>query len=43
VLDCEATEVLRSLFRKALDEDELSQLSELLGRLPGVGAGSCAG
>ncbi len=37
------TEVLRSLFRKALDEDELSQLSELLGRLPGVGAGSCAG
>ena len=32
---------LRSLFRDALNEDEIAQLSELLGRLPGVGAGSC--
>ena len=36
------TERLRSLFRDALSEDEVAQLSELLGRLPGVGAGSCA-
>jgi DNA-binding MarR family transcriptional regulator len=36
-------EVLRSLFEGALDENEVAQLSELLGRLPGVGAGSCAG
>ncbi|MHB1243769.1 MAG: MarR family winged helix-turn-helix transcriptional regulator [Gaiellaceae bacterium] len=36
-------EVLRSLFRGALSGDEVAQLSELLGRLPGVGAGSCAG
>jgi DNA-binding MarR family transcriptional regulator len=34
---------LRSHFREALSEDEVEQLSELLGRLPGVGAGSCAG
>lgn len=34
---------LRSLFRDTLSEDEVAQLSELLGRLPGVGAGSCAG
>ena len=37
------TERLRSLFRGTLDEDEVAQLSELLGRLPGVGPGSCAG
>lgn len=37
------SELLRSLFRGALDEGEVAQLSELLGRLPGVGAGSCAG
>lgn len=37
------TERLRTLFRKALSEDEVEQLSELLGRLPGVGPGSCAG
>ena len=36
-------ERLRSLFRDTLSEDEVAQLSELLGRLPGVGAGSCAG
>jgi len=45
-LECvrvEHTELLRSLFRGALSEDEVAQLSELLGRLPGVGAGSCAG
>lgn len=35
------TERLRSLFRDALSEDEVEQLSELLGRLPGVGPGSC--
>ena len=34
---------LRSLFRDTLNEDEVVQLSELLGHLPGVGAGSCAG
>jgi DNA-binding MarR family transcriptional regulator len=33
---------LRDHFRRSLSEDELVQLSELLGRLPGVGAGSCA-
>ncbi|MEJ7567041.1 MAG: MarR family winged helix-turn-helix transcriptional regulator [Gaiellaceae bacterium] len=37
------TERLRSLFRGALSEDEVAQLSELLGRLPGVGPGACAG
>ena len=37
------TSRLRSLFHDALSEDEVVQLSELLGRLPGVGAGSCAG
>ena len=45
-LECvrvEHTELLRSLFRGALTDDEVAQLSELLGRLPGVGAGSCAG
>ena len=36
-------ELLRAHFREALDDDELQQLSELLGRLPGVGAGSCTG
>lgn len=33
---------LRGLFRDALSEDEVEQLSELLGKLPGVGPGSCA-
>ena len=37
------TEVLRERFRGALSEAEVAQLSELLGRLPGVGAGSCTG
>jgi len=37
------TEHLRALFRHALSEDEVEQLSELLGRLPGVGPGSCTG
>ncbi len=37
------TKRLRSLFRGTLSEDEVAQLSELLGRLPGVGPGSCAG
>jgi DNA-binding MarR family transcriptional regulator len=44
-LECvgaEHTELLRSLFGGALDGDELVQLNELLGRLPGVDAGSCA-
>ena len=36
-------ELLRAHFREALDDDELGQLTELLGRLPGVGAGSCTG
>jgi len=27
----------------SLSEDEVEQLSELLGKLPGVGAGSCTG
>jgi len=43
-LECvrvEHAELLRSLFRGALADDEVAQLSELLGRLPGVGAGSC--
>lgn len=43
-LECvrvEHTALLRSLLRSALTEDEVTQLSELLGRLPGVGAGSC--
>lgn len=38
----EHTEVLRGFFRGALDDDEVAQLVELLGKLPGVGAGSCA-
>ena len=33
---------LRSLFRETLAEEEVAQLSELLGRLPGVGPGDCA-
>ncbi len=35
------TQRLRALFRDTLSEDEVEQLSELLGKLPGVGAGSC--
>jgi DNA-binding MarR family transcriptional regulator len=34
-------ERLRLLFRGTLSEGEVGQLSELLGKLPGVGAGSC--
>jgi DNA-binding MarR family transcriptional regulator len=44
-LDCVGAshaERLRGLFRGTLTEDEVGQLSELLGKLPGVGAGSCA-
>ena len=37
------TKLLRSLFRDTMSEDEVAQLSELLSRLPGVGAGSCVG
>ena len=37
------TKRMQELFRGALSEDEVTQLSELLGRLPGVGAGSCTG
>jgi DNA-binding MarR family transcriptional regulator len=43
-LECvgaEHTELLRSLFRGALGDDEVAQLNDLLGRLPGVGPGSC--
>ena len=45
-LDCVGashTERLRRLFRDTLSEDEVEQLSELLGKLPGVGPGSCVG
>ena len=45
-LDCVGvthTKVMRSLFQGSLDEDEVAQLSELLGKLPGVGEGSCSG
>jgi DNA-binding MarR family transcriptional regulator len=35
--------LLRSHFHAALSEDEVGQLSDLLGRLPGVGSGSCVG
>ena len=34
---------LQELFRDRLDAEEVEQLSELLGKLPGGGAGSCAG
>ena len=36
------TERLRHLFRETLSENEVKQLSELLGKLPGVGLGDCA-
>ena len=36
------TKRLQSLFGDALSQDEVAQLSELLGRLPGVGAGCTA-
>lgn len=45
-LECVAVnhaELLRSLFRDALDEDEVAQLAELLGRLPGVDPRPCLG
>ena|SRR5688572_19379358 len=41
-LRADHTELLRSLFRDSLDEDEVAQLAELLGRLPGVEDGFCA-
>ena len=44
LLDCVGashTARLRELFRGSLSEAEVEQLSELLGKLPGVGAGSC--
>ncbi len=44
LLDCVGvshTARLRTLFRDSLSEAEVEQLSELLGKLPGVGAGSC--
>jgi DNA-binding MarR family transcriptional regulator len=34
---------LQQLFGDRLEPDEVAQLSELLGKLPGVGAGDCAG
>ena len=34
---------LQELFSDRLDQAEVERLSELLGKLPGVGAGSCAG
>jgi DNA-binding MarR family transcriptional regulator len=45
-LECvrvEHTGVLRSLFRGALTAEEVAQLAELLGKLPGVGPEPCAG
>ena len=41
-LRADHVELLRSLFRDSLDEEEVAQLSELLGRLPGVEEGLCA-
>jgi DNA-binding MarR family transcriptional regulator len=44
-LECvgvEYAERLRALFAGRLDEDEVGTLTELLGKLPGVGAGDCA-
>jgi DNA-binding MarR family transcriptional regulator len=38
----EHAEVLRSLFCGTLAEEELAQLAELLGRLPGAGTSGCA-
>ena len=35
-------DLLRAHFRDALDDDEVIQLTELLGRLPGVEEGFCA-
>jgi len=43
-LDCvgvEHSKALRGLFGDVLDEDELAQLSDLLGRLPGVAEANC--
>ena len=34
---------LRAIFESALSDAEVDQLQELLGRLPGVGSGSCTG
>ena len=36
-------DLLRAHFRDALDDDEVIQLTELLGRLPGVDNGACTG
>ncbi len=41
-LRADHVELLRSLFRDSLGDDEIAQLSELLGRLPGVEEGLCA-
>ena len=43
-LECVAVnhaELLRPIFRNALEEDEVAQLAALLGKLPGAGAGAC--
>lgn len=45
-LECVAVnhaKLLRTLFREALDEDEVLQLAELLARLPGVDPAPCSG
>lgn len=45
VIDCVGarhTEVLRSLFGRGLDAEEVEQLGELLGRLPGVEGATCS-
>lgn len=34
---------LQEILRQTLSEEDVSDLSHLLGKLPGVGAGSCAG
>ncbi|MBA2383986.1 MAG: winged helix-turn-helix transcriptional regulator [Actinobacteria bacterium] len=41
-LRADHVELLRSLFSDSLDEEEVAQLAELLGRLPGVEEGLCA-
>lgn len=37
------TQRLRAILRHSLSDGEVERLSELLGKLPGVGSGSCAG
>ena len=41
-LRADHVEQIRSIFRDSLDDDEVAQLAELLGRLPGVEEGLCA-